>query len=259
LLSEAANLAKSEFLSNMSHELRTPLTGILGFSSILLKQIFGPLNAKQQQYISLMSASGKHLLELINDLLDLSKIEAGREELTLETIFIEELASTCIEMIQDRANSRGLQLSLFIATDLTTCIADRRRLTQILFNLLSNAVKFTEAGSVTLKVDKTEGTIKFSVIDSGIGIALSDQASLFQPFRQLDSGLNRKYEGTGLGLALTRKLAHLHGGDITVTSELGRGSCFTLYLPEHLPNLAAKDASCLKEGSEEAPNPSYFS
>ncbi len=238
LLSEAANLAKSEFLSNMSHELRTPLTGILGFSNILLKQIFGSLNAKQQQYIQLMSASGKHLLELINDLLDLSKIEAGREELTLETILVEELANACIAMIQERANSRGLQLSLVIATDLTTCTADKRRLTQILFNLLSNAVKFTETGSVTLKVDKTEGTIKFSVIDSGIGIALSDQASLFQPFRQLDSGLNRKYEGTGLGLALTRKLAHLHGGDITVTSELGRGSCFTLYLPEHLPNLA---------------------
>jgi signal transduction histidine kinase len=238
LLSEAANLAKSEFLSNMSHELRTPLTGILGFSSTLLKEIFGPLNSKQQQYIKLISASGKHLLALINDLLDLSKIEAGQEELTKEPILVEELASACMALIQERANTRGLQLSLLIAPDVTTCIADKRRLSQILFNLLSNAVKFTETGAVTLKVDKAEGKIKFSVIDTGIGIAEADQAALFQPFRQLDSGLNRKYEGTGLGLALTRKLAHLHGGDITLTSELGRGSCFTLYLPEHLPDFS---------------------
>jgi len=235
LLSEAANLAKSEFLSNMSHELRTPLTGILGFSSILLEQIFGPLNAKQQQYIKLISNSGKHLLELINDLLDLSKIEAGREELVLETILVEELATACMTMIQERAKNRDLQFSLVIAIDVTTCIADKRRLTQILFNLLSNAVKFTEAGAVTLKVDKDHGTIKFSVTDTGIGIAKVDQAFLFQPFRQLDSGLDRKYEGTGLGLALTRKLVQLHGGDITVTSQPGRGSCFTLYLPDHQP------------------------
>jgi signal transduction histidine kinase len=114
-----------------------------------------------------------------------------------------------------------------------TCIADKRRLKQILFNLLSNAVKFTKAGAVTLKVDKSQGKINFSVIDTGIGIAEADQATLFETFRQLDSDLNRKYEGTGLGLALTRKLARLHGGDITVTSELGHGSCFTLCLPEH--------------------------
>ena len=177
-------------------------------------------------------------MELINDLLDLSKIEAGREELVLETILVEELASACMTMIQERATNRDLQLSLFIATDVTTCTADKRRLTQILFNLLSNAVKFTEAGAVTLKVDKNNGTTKFSVTDTGIGIAEVDQAFLFQPFRQLDSGLNRKYEGTGLGLALTRKLAQLHGGDITVTSELGRGSCFTLYLPEHQPDFS---------------------
>lgn len=235
LISEAANRAKSEFLANMSHELRTPLTSILGFSTLLLEQVFGPLNERQQQYLAAISSSGQHLLNLINDLLDLSKIEAGKEELFLETIQVEEVCQACLSLIQERAFRRGLQLSLVIATEVTTCIADKRRLKQILFNLLSNAVKFTEAGSVTLKVDKTEGTIKFSVIDTGIGIAQADQAILFQPFRQLDSGLNRKYEGTGLGLALTRKLAHLHGGDITVQSELGRGSCFTLHLPEHPP------------------------
>lgn len=229
--SEAANRAKSEFLSNMSHELRTPLTSVLGFSAILIEQIFGPLNAKQKQYIELISTSGEHLLELINDLLDLSKIEVGQEELLLETIVVEEIADTSMSMIQERAKNYGLQLSLIIAADVTTCVADKRRLKQILVNLLSNAVKFTESGSVTLRVNQPADEIKFSVIDTGIGIAQADQATLFQPFHQLDSSLNRKYEGTGLGLALSRKLAQLHGGDITIESELEQGSCFTLHLP----------------------------
>lgn len=230
-LSEAANRAKSEFLSNMSHELRTPLTSVLGCSSILIEQVFGPLNAKQKQYIELIFTSGEHLLELINDLLDLSKIEVGREELLLETIVVEEIANASMSMIQERAKKYNLQLSLMIAADVTTCVADKRRLKQILVNLLSNAVKFTESGSVTLRVNQTADQINFSVIDTGIGIAQADQATLFQPFRQLDSSLNRKYEGTGLGLALSRKLAQLHGGDITMQSELERGSCFTLHLP----------------------------
>lgn len=232
LISEAADRAKSEFLTNMSHELRTPLTSILGFSSLLLEQIFGQLNEKQQQYIACVSASGEHLLALINDLLDLSKIEAGKEELNLEVIEVEEMCQACISLIQEQADICGLELVLAISSGVTTCIADKRRLKQILFNLLANAVKFTDAGAVTLKVDATEAKIKFAVIDTGIGIAEADQAALFEPFRQLDSDLDRKYEGTGLGLALTRKLARLHAGDITVTSELGRGSCFTLYLPE---------------------------
>jgi len=230
LISETANRAKSEFLTYMSHELRTPLNSILGLSNLLLEQIFGPLNEKQQQYIAGISSSGQHLLNLINDLLDLSKIEAGKEELSLETIQVEEVCQTCLSLIQEQARNLGLQLSLVMAAEVTTCIADKRRLQQILFNLLSNAVKFTEAGSVTLKVEQTEDTINFSVIDTGIGISAANQASLFQPFRQLDSD-NRKPEGTGLGLALSRKLAHLQGGDITVTSKLGCGSCFTLYLP----------------------------
>ena len=232
LISEAANRAKTEFLTNMSHELRTPLTSILGFSGVLLEEIFGQLNAKQQQYIAAISSSGWHLLNLINDLLDLSKIEAGKEELTLETIVVEEVCQACLSMISERAHNRGLDLSLAIASGVTTCIADKRRLQQILFNLLSNAIKFTPTGSVTLKVESCEDTIDFSVIDTGIGISQADRAVLFQPFQQLDSGLNRKHEGTGLGLALSRRLARLHDGDITVTSELGCGSCFTLHLPK---------------------------
>lgn len=231
IVSEAANRAKSEFLSTMSHELRTPLTGILGFSSVLLEQVFGSLNAKQQQYIELISRSGKHLLELINDLLDLTKIEAGKEELYLEEVTIREIADECVSMFEARSQALGLELIVQIDQNVKTCIADKRRLKQILVNLLSNAVKFTESGSVTLQIAQTSTEIKFSVIDTGIGISPADQAKLFQAFQQLDSGLDRKYQGTGLGLVLSRKLAQLHGGDITIQSEPQRGSCFTLYLP----------------------------
>jgi signal transduction histidine kinase/DNA-binding NarL/FixJ family response regulator len=246
--SDAANRSKSEFLTNMSHELRTPLTGILGFSSLLLKQIFGPLTAKQQQYLENISACGNHLLLLINDLLDLSKIEAGRDELLLEEVCIEDLCTACLAFIREQADDRGLQVSLAIAPDVTTCTVDSRRLKQILVNLLANAVKFTEKGTVTLTVEKTQSAelkssnlsgsdsqppafILFHVADTGIGIAPHDIPTLFQPFQQLDSGLDKKYQGTGLGLALARKLAHLHGGDLTVRSELNQGSCFTLSLP----------------------------
>jgi signal transduction histidine kinase/DNA-binding response OmpR family regulator len=231
LLSDAANRAKSEFLSNISHELRTPLTGILGFSGVLIEQIFGPLNAKQKQYVECIYTSGKHLLELINDLLDLTKIEAGKEEIILENLLIEDLGQACLSLFQERCWQRGLEFNLAIAPDVTTCTADRRRLNQILVNLLSNAIKFTDKGSVTLRVEQTSEEILFSVTDTGIGIAEADCEAIFQPFHQVDSGLNRKYEGTGLGLALSRRLAQLHGGDITVESELGRGSCFTLHLP----------------------------
>lgn len=231
LLSEAANRAKSEFLSNISHELRTPLTGILGFSGVLMEQIFGSLNAKQKQYVECIHTSGKHLLDLINDLLDLTKIEAGKEELILESLLVEDVAQACLSLFQERCWQRGLEFKLAIAPEVTNCTADRRRLNQILVNLLSNALKFTDVGSITLHVEQTPQAILFSVIDTGIGIATEDCEAIFQPFHQVDSGLNRKYEGTGLGLALSRRLAQLHGGDITVESELGRGSCFTLHLP----------------------------
>ncbi|HEY9778613.1 MAG TPA: GAF domain-containing protein [Leptolyngbyaceae cyanobacterium] len=231
LLSDAANRAKSEFLSTISHELRTPLTGILGFSGVLNEQIFGSLNPKQKQYIDCIHSCGKHLLALINDLLDFSKIEAGKEELNLENIVLEEMGQACLSLFEERCSQRGLQLSMEIAPDLSTCNADQRRLKQILVNLLSNAVKFTDSGSITLKIKKAGEQLLFCVSDTGIGIAASDRELIFQPFHQIDSGLNRKYEGTGLGLALSRKLAQLHNGDITLDSELGRGSCFTLHLP----------------------------
>lgn len=230
-LSEAANRAKTEFLAHMSHELRTPLTGILGFSNLLLKEVFGELNGKQRQYIEGITSCGKHLLDLINDILDLSKIEAGKEELFFELVVVQEVCDACISMIQEIANNRGLQLVFHIDPTVDVCTADKRRLKQILFNLLSNAVKFTEIGSVQLDVTQTDQTLYFAVTDTGIGISAADQTKLFKSFQQLNGGLNRKYEGTGLGLVLSRKLAQLQGGDITLTSEVGRGSCFRLQLP----------------------------
>lgn len=234
LISEAANRAKTEFLANMSHELRTPMTSILGFSRVLLDRAFGSLNEKQHQYLTLILTSGEHLIDLINDLLDLAKIEAGREELFLETLVVREVCQECLALIHERAASRGLNLSLMIAPNITTYITDARRLKQILMNLLSNAVKFTETGSITLSVETSDREIQFSVQDTGIGIAESDQALLFQPFQQIDGSLSRKYGGTGLGLALSRKLAQLCKGDITLKSQLGHGSCFTLHLPLQL-------------------------
>ncbi|WP_181314340.1 ATP-binding protein [Phormidesmis priestleyi] len=231
LIAEAANCAKSEFLANMSHELRTPLTSILGFSSVLLKQLFGSLTDKQRQYLETISASGHHLLSLINEILDLARIEAGREELELETISVTEVCQSCSDLMQERAADRGLELILILGLDVTTCIADKRRLKQILVNLLSNAIKFTESGSVTLRVSQSGDDIEFAVSDTGIGISPSDQALLFQPFQQIDSKLDRNYEGTGLGLALSQKLAQLHGGEITLRSST-EGSCFTLRLPQ---------------------------
>ncbi|MGK7878051.1 MAG: GAF domain-containing sensor histidine kinase [Xenococcaceae cyanobacterium] len=228
---EAAHRAKSEFLSHMSHELRTPLTGILGFSRMLRDEIFGSLNQKQMQYVSAIADSGEYLLQLINDLLDISKIQADREELFLEKVPVQDLCLASMSIVQEWARQEGLELILDIEPSIDFCLADQQRLKQILVNLLSNAVKFTEAGSVTLKVEPKEKKLEFSVIDTGIGIKEADQKKLFKPFCQIHTHLSRKYKGTGLGLALSRKLARLHGGDLTLTSEECKGSCFTLHLP----------------------------
>jgi signal transduction histidine kinase len=230
--SEQANQAKTDFLSHMTHELRTPMTGILGFSKMLMEQIYGSLNEKQMQYIKGIFDSGQHLLELINDLLDISKIEAEREELFFENIPVEDICLASVSMVQEKARQGNLNLTLDIDPEINLCFADQRRLKQILVNLLSNGIKFTEEGYVTLQVSKNKEMICFAVIDTGIGISESDQAKLFQPFSQIRNRLSSKHKGTGLGLVLSLKLAKLHGGDLTFTSEVGKGSCFILKIPQ---------------------------
>lgn len=232
---EAGSRAKSEFLATMSHELRTPLNAILGLSQLLQQEIFGTLSVKQREYVDFIYGSGEHLLALIDDILDLSKVEAGREELILTPLEVRKLCDYCIGIVSDRALAKNLQLTSQIDPQVDVCIADERRIKQMLLNLLSNAIKFTHQGSVSLCVEKVPQGIAFKVSDTGIGIAPEHLKLLFQPFKQLDSRLNRQYEGTGLGLALTQKLARLHGGDVTVQSTLGKGSQFTLLLPSNSP------------------------
>lgn len=227
----AGSRAKSQFLATMSHELRTPLNAVLGLSQLMAQEIFGSLNPKQLEYVSCIQSSGEHLLSLINDILDLSKVEAGKEQLSFVPLDIPELCDSCLTMVREQAYERQLKLTLDIDEQAKICIADERRCKQMLLNLLSNAVKFTLVGEVKLTVRQLPDGTAFMVQDTGIGIEQDKLSSLFEPFHQLDSGLNRQFSGTGLGLALTRSLAHLHCGDVTVESTLGQGSRFTLFLP----------------------------
>jgi PAS domain S-box-containing protein len=231
---EAGSRAKSEFLATMSHELRTPLNAIMGLSQLLQQEMVGSLNEKQKEYISCIYNSGEHLLAVINDILDLSKVEAGKEELSLSPLSVPELCNYVLSTVSDRAQEQGLELTSVIEPEADICVADVRRMKQMLLNLLTNAIKFTPEGKVSLEVKKVSGGINFIVSDTGIGIDANQFKFLFKPFKQLDSRLNRQYEGTGLGLALTRKLARLHGGDVTVVSTLAEGSQFTIFLPNRV-------------------------
>jgi signal transduction histidine kinase len=226
-----SSLDKEEYIADLTHELRAPLTGILGFSRVLIEEIFGSLNPKQMQYLKAIAESGEHLLELVNDFLDISKIDADKEVVYPEKITVEDVCRASMSILQEKAREKNIGFNLIVDEKIDFCLADRRRLKQILVNLLSNAIKFTEVGSVILKVTPQQEKIVFSVIDTGIGIAESDRDKLFQPFQQIKSHLHTRYNGTGLGLALSRKLAKLQGGDLTFTSESGKGSCFNLYLP----------------------------
>jgi signal transduction histidine kinase len=230
---EAANRHKSEFLANMSHELRTPLNAVIGFSDVLLERTFGDMNDKQEQYIGIIQSSGRHLLSLINDILDLSKIEAGRMELELSAFDVEMAVDNTVTLVRDRAARHDLTLTVEVEPGLPSAVGDERKMKQILLNLLSNAVKFTpDGGRIGVRAGRTEGGIEFAVSDTGIGIAPEDQAAIFEEFRQVGSDYVRKREGTGLGLALTKRFVELHGGQIRVDSELGKGSTFTFTLPE---------------------------
>ncbi len=229
-----ASKLKDEFLASMSHELRTPLNAILGSAEILQSETFGQLNEKQLKYAQNIEESGRHLLELINDILDLSKIEAGKMELSIQPVSVAAVCDASVRLVKQLAHKKQLQLSMSLDERVQTIPADERRLKQILVNLLSNAVKFTpEGGQIGLEVrgDPDRETVHFTVWDTGIGIAREDMDRLFQPFMQLDSSLSRQYAGTGLGLSLVSRMTELHGGSVSVESEPGKGSRFTVSLP----------------------------
>jgi signal transduction histidine kinase len=229
---EAASRHKSEFLANMSHELRTPLNAITGFSEVLLERMFGEINPKQTEYLQDILSSGRHLLSLINDILDLSKIEAGRMELTTASFHLSLAVDNALTLVKERAARHGIALDVDIDPGLGEFVGDERKIKQILLNLLSNAVKFTpEGGRVGVKAGLVDGVIEIAVSDTGIGIAPKDQEAIFEEFRQVGSDEARKVEGTGLGLTLTKKFIEMHGGKIWVTSEVGKGSTFRFTLP----------------------------
>ena len=229
---ETANRHKSEFLANMSHELRTPLNAIIGFSEVLLERLFGELNDKQDDYLKDIHSSGKHLLQLINDILDLSKVEAGRMELEPSTFDLPTAIANAMTLIRERAQKHGIALSQDVGAGLGEIVADERKFKQILLNLLSNAVKFTpDGGRIEVTARADADNVSVAVHDTGIGIAHDDQQAVFEEFRQVGRNYTNKQEGTGLGLALTRKFVELHGGRIWLESEPGKGSTFTFTIP----------------------------
>jgi signal transduction histidine kinase len=238
---EAANRHKSEFLANMSHELRTPLNAIIGFSEVLAEKMFGDVNDKQMEYLQDIHSSGQHLLSLINDVLDLSKIEAGKMELDLSCFDLGLLLEHSATLVRERAQRHGLALELEVDEGLAEWVADARKVKQVVVNLLSNAVKFTpNGGRVSVRARHLNGVdghggewAEVSVSDTGVGIAREDQALVFEEFRQASGDVLRKAEGTGLGLALVKRFVELHGGEVTLDSEPGRGSTFRFTLPQH--------------------------
>ncbi|MFP4222278.1 MAG: ATP-binding protein [Phormidium sp.] len=249
-----ATRLKDEFLANMSHELRTPLNAILGMTEALQEEVFGTLGDRQVQALDTVERSASHLLALINDILDVAKIESGQVELDCAPCSVAPLCQSSVTFIKQQALKKRIQLSVNLPLNLPDIVLDERRIRQVLINLLNNAVKFTpEGGQITLAVTYPKPTevqgetqyLRFSVIDTGIGISPDNIKKLFQPFMQIDSALNRQYEGTGLGLALTKRIVDLHGGQVGLTSEVGVGSCFTLDLPYQasvmLPTLAKSE------------------
>ena len=232
-VAEAANSAKSQFLANMSHELRTPLNAILGFSEVLQNGIAGPLQSRQIEYVGLIRQSGEHLLHVINEILDLARIDAGKLELHEEVINPRRLIDSCIALVTDRANAGLLHLSVEIEEDVPRLMADWTRLMEILLNLLTNAIKFTElGGSIAVIAERAnDGGFRFVVRDTGAGMTPSEIEIALELFGQVDAGLARPHEGTGLGLPLARKLAELHGGSLTIESEKGRGTTVIVTLP----------------------------
>ena len=237
---ETASRHKSEFLANMSHELRTPLNAVIGFSEVLQDRLFGDLNDKQAEYVADIHTSGRHLLALINDILDLSKIEAGRMDLQITPFALSDVVQNSVALSRERATREGIALALEVDPGIGVIEADERMVKQVLFNLLSNALKFTATGGhVGVSAHAAGEDVVVSVRDDGVGIATADQARIFEEFQQV--GTSHLQEGTGLGLAISRRFIELHGGSLRVDSEPGRGSTFTFTLPRTQSNAIPPD------------------
>jgi signal transduction histidine kinase len=229
---EKASRAKSEFLANMSHELRTPLNSVIGFGEVLLTERFGKLTEKQARYVANILTGGKDLLSLINDILDLSKIEAGKIELALSEFSFPKLIEGIKTILKELAFRKQITIESYIAPEVAVIKADERKIKQIMYNLLSNAIKFTpDGGKVEVRTDIKDKGLRVSVADTGIGIKQEDIGKLFEPFEQIKNEKTQEYEGSGLGLALTKNLVQLHGGKIWIESEFGNGSTFTFTIP----------------------------
>jgi PAS domain S-box-containing protein len=234
---DTANQAKSGFLANMSHELRTPLNAVIGFSELLEQEIFGELNTKQRTYVKNVLVSGRHLLQLVNDILDISKVEAGRMDLTYERTPIGSIVDVVRNVITAVAAKKGIELDVDMPQSLPDVFIDPGRIKQVLYNLIANAIKFTpRGGTVRVSARADAKHVVVLVADTGVGIAKEDLPRLFREFEQLPQPNGARPEGTGLGLALTRRLVELHGGKVAVESELGKGSTFSVYLPLKSPD-----------------------
>jgi len=252
---EKAYRVKSDFLSSMSHELRTPLNSIIGFSSVLLGPTGDPLTPDQRMALGKVLKNGQHLLQLINDILDLSKLESGRMSLSVESDDVTSVVSSCTMIVEQLIRQKGLQLTQDIQPNLPTLMTDIVKIRQIIVNLLSNAAKFTEKGEINIKVRENNGMVSFAVKDSGIGIEKKNFNLVFEEFQQVDNSSTRKYKGTGLGLPIARKLARLLGGDLVVDSEYGKGSTFTLTIPPSVPQQTQEGGQKVEPKKVQPPQP----
>jgi signal transduction histidine kinase len=238
---QEADRIKSAFLATMSHELRTPLNSIIGFTGIMLQGLAGPLNSEQQKQMGMVQNSARHLLSLINDVLDISKIESGQLNLSRESFDLKTSIEKIVKIVSPMADKKGLELQTEISDDTGIINTDQRRIEQIILNLLNNAVKFTDNGHIRVSCKKQNNSYIMAFSDTGIGIKEEDIPGLFQPFHQIDTGLARKHEGTGLGLSICSKIVEMMGGCISVESIPGSGSVFTVQIPVDTGELNAKE------------------